>query len=142
MITLRFEMSAGRHAQPWKCCPAMHFGMDMWTMFTDDVAVMLALCEKYDLAATINGPLGKGLLTGKFDEAAQLPATDLRHQRGWNLREGSLAKQRQALAQLRDILTSDGRTLAQAALGALCARSERIIPIPGFKTVGQVEENG
>ncbi len=51
------------------------------------------------------------------------------------------AKQRQALEQLRDILTSDGRTLAQAALGALWARSERIIPIPGFKTMAQVKEN-
>ena len=38
-------------------------------------------------------------------------------------------------------MISDGRTLAQAALGALWARSERIIPIPGFKTVSQVREN-
>jgi len=36
---------------------------------------------------------------------------------------------------------SDGRTLAQAALGWIWARSERTIPIPGFKTVAQVEEN-
>jgi aryl-alcohol dehydrogenase-like predicted oxidoreductase len=43
--------------------------------------------------------------------------------------------------QLRDVLTSDGRTLAQAALGALWARSERIIPIPGFKTEAQVRDN-
>src|SRR5262249_55210855 len=102
---------------------------------------MLALCDEYNLAAIINGPLGKGLLTGQYDEAARFPSTDLRHQRGWNLREGPLAKQRQALEQLRDILTSDGRTLAQAALGALWARSERTIPIPGFKTVAQVTEN-
>jgi aryl-alcohol dehydrogenase-like predicted oxidoreductase len=122
-------------------CPAVQFGMDMLTMFTDDVAAMLALCEEYNLAAIINGPLGKGLLTGKFDEATRFPETDLRHQRGWNMREGPLAKQRQALEQLRDILTSDGRTVAQAALGALWARSERVIPIPGFKTVAQVKEN-
>lgn len=123
-------------------CPAVQFGLDMFTMFTDtDAAQMLALCDEYDLAAIINGPLGKGLLTGKFDAAAHFPATDLRHQRGWNLREGLLAKQREALEQLRDILTSDGRTLAQAALGALWARSERIIPIPGFKTVSQVRDN-
>jgi len=38
-------------------------------------------------------------------------------------------------------LTSDGRTLAQGALGWIWARSERTIPIPGFKTVAQVEEN-
>jgi aryl-alcohol dehydrogenase-like predicted oxidoreductase len=37
--------------------------------------------------------------------------------------------------------SSDGRTLAQAALGALWAPSERILPIPGFKTVAQVQEN-
>jgi aryl-alcohol dehydrogenase-like predicted oxidoreductase len=39
------------------------------------------------------------------------------------------------------MLTCDGRTLAQAALGWLWARSPRTIPIPGFKTVQQVEEN-
>jgi aryl-alcohol dehydrogenase-like predicted oxidoreductase len=85
--------------------------------------------------------LGKGLLTGKFDETTRFGATDLRGQRGWNVQEGPLAKQRQVLDQLRAILTSDGRTLAQAALGALWARSERTIPIPGFKTVAQVQEN-
>ena len=40
-----------------------------------------------------------------------------------------------------DILTSDGRTLAQAALAALSARSQRTLPIPGFKTTEQVKEN-
>jgi aryl-alcohol dehydrogenase-like predicted oxidoreductase len=45
------------------------------------------------------------------------------------------------LEQLRDIVTSDGGNLAQATLGALWARSDRIIPIPGFKTVAQVQEN-
>ena len=42
---------------------------------------------------------------------------------------------------LRDVLTSDGRSLAQAALGWLWARSEATEPIPGFKTVAQVEDN-
>jgi aryl-alcohol dehydrogenase-like predicted oxidoreductase len=118
-------------------CPAVQFGMNMFV----DAPEMLAFCDEYNLAAIVNGPLGKGLLTGKFDEATQFSTTDLRHQRGWNFQEGPLAKQRKALEQLRDILTSDGRTLAQAALGALWARSERIIPIPGFKTMAQVKEN-
>ena len=42
---------------------------------------------------------------------------------------------------VREILTSDGRTLAQGALAWLWARSETNIPIPGFRTVKQVEEN-
>ena len=45
------------------------------------------------------------------------------------------------LERIRAILTADGRSLAQAALGWLLARSARMIPIPGFKTVAQVEDN-
>jgi aryl-alcohol dehydrogenase-like predicted oxidoreductase len=118
-------------------CPAVQFGMNMFV----DAPDMLAFCEEQNLAAIVNGPLGRGLLTGKFDESTHFPTNDLRHQRGWNVQEGPLAKQRKALEQLRDILTSDGRTLAQAALGALWARSARILPIPGFKTTEQVREN-
>ena len=42
---------------------------------------------------------------------------------------------------LREILTSDGRTLAQGALAWLWARSARTIPIPGFRNVAQAEDN-
>jgi aryl-alcohol dehydrogenase-like predicted oxidoreductase len=41
----------------------------------------------------------------------------------------------------REILTAGGRTLAQAALAWIWARSEITIPIPGFKTVTQMQEN-
>ena len=46
-----------------------------------------------------------------------------------------------AVEAIRDVLTSDGRTLAQGALGWIWAQSERTVPIPGFKTVAQVTEN-
>ena len=42
---------------------------------------------------------------------------------------------------LKDVLTSEGRTLAQGALAWLWARSTRTIPIPGFRSVAQAEEN-
>ena len=45
------------------------------------------------------------------------------------------------LDAIREILTSNGRTLVQGALAWIWARSENTIPIPGFKTVAQVEEN-
>lgn len=38
-------------------------------------------------------------------------------------------------------MTQDGRILTQAAIGWLWARSSKTIPIPGFKTVKQVEES-
>jgi aryl-alcohol dehydrogenase-like predicted oxidoreductase len=45
------------------------------------------------------------------------------------------------MESVREILKSDGRTLAQGALAWLWARSEKTLPIPGFRTVTQVEEN-
>jgi aryl-alcohol dehydrogenase-like predicted oxidoreductase len=122
-------------------CPAMQFGLNMLTMFSPGADQVLSFCDEHDLLAIVNGPLGKGLLTGKFDQATRFPEGDLRRQRRWNVQEGALAKGHHVVEQLRDILTSDGRTLAQAALGALWARSERCLPIPGFKTVAQVREN-
>jgi aryl-alcohol dehydrogenase-like predicted oxidoreductase len=122
-------------------CPAVQFGLNMLTMFFADAGQMLSFCDEHDLLAIVNGPLGKGLLTGKFDRATRFAEGDLRHQRGWNVQEGAVAKGHQVVEELRDVLTSDGRTMAQAALGALWARSERCLPIPGFKTVAQVREN-
>ena len=42
---------------------------------------------------------------------------------------------------IREILTSKGRTIAQGALAWNWARSEKTLPIPGFRTVAQVQEN-
>jgi aryl-alcohol dehydrogenase-like predicted oxidoreductase len=36
---------------------------------------------------------------------------------------------------------SDGRTLTQGALAWIWGRSPNTLPIPGFRTVAQVEEN-
>jgi aryl-alcohol dehydrogenase-like predicted oxidoreductase len=45
------------------------------------------------------------------------------------------------LEAVRDILTSGGRTLAQGALAWIWGRSEKTIPVPGFKNSQQAEEN-
>jgi aryl-alcohol dehydrogenase-like predicted oxidoreductase len=105
----------------------------------DDNPAILAVCDENDLASVIRGPLAMGLLTGKFNQDTQLPSDDVRHQ--WNFKEGRQAERLEQLGALRDVLTRDGRTLAQAAISWLWARSERTLPIPGFKTVGQVEDN-
>ena len=74
-----------------------------------------------------------GMLTGKFTSDSTLPENDVRH--SWDLRTGEQARRLDLLHEVRDVLTSGGRTPAQGALGWLWARSEVTIPIPGFKTV-------
>ena len=107
---------------------------------------VLAICEKYDLAAINRGPLAMGLLTGKYSAASRPSSDDVR---GVNSPEWmkyfkngqpnpEFLKQREAVSQ---VLTSRGRTLAQGALAWLWGRSPKTLPIPGFRTVAQVEEN-
>lgn len=102
-------------------------------------AETLAVCEAAGLGSLNRGPLAMGLLTGKFTADSTIPQNDVRF--GWDLKAGAQAERLQKLAALREVLTQDGRTLAQAALGWLWARSNVTIPIPGFKTVSQVAEN-
>jgi aryl-alcohol dehydrogenase-like predicted oxidoreductase len=100
---------------------------------------MLALCDEFDLASVNRGPLAMGILTGKFTSDTTFPDDDIRSD--WNFQEGRAAERLEQLEAVRDVLNSDGRTLAQGALCWVLALSERTIPIPGFKTVEQVEEN-
>ena len=102
-------------------------------------ATTLAVCERNNLASILRGPLAMGMLTGKFTNPPKLEADDIR--RGWNFETGSQADAVKRVESLRDVLTSGGRTLTQGALAWLWARSHVMIPIPGFKSVAQVEEN-
>lgn len=122
-------------------CIALQHGMNLF----EPAAAMVALCEGKGLASINNAPLASGLLSGKYTAASQLPADDFRAANfPWavyftNGRPNPAFLQK--LEAVRDILTSDGRTLVQGALAWIWAKSPATIPIPGFKTVKQVEEN-
>ncbi len=102
-------------------------------------AQTLAVCEQFNLASINRSPLSMGLLTGKFTIDTQIPTDDVRSRRPafQEDRMRRLAK----LEQIQTVLTQDGRTLAQGALSWLWAHSEKTVPIPGFKTSAQIEEN-
>lgn len=105
---------------------------------------LLALCERRNLASIDRGPLGMGLLTGKYASTSTFPSDDVRHSASWHpgFRDGRPTPEwLDQLASIRDVLTSDGRTLAQGALAWLWARSPMTVPIPGFRDLRQAEEN-
>ena len=112
----------------------------------EDAPEMIALCEREGLASINRGPLAMGLLSGKFSAESRLPSDDVRGSgAAWlTAFDGEGRPRREfldALAAIREVLTSDGRTLVQGALGWIWARSPATIPIPGFKTVAQAQEN-
>ena len=101
-----------------------------------DAPDMLALCEKYDLASINRIPLAMGLLSGRWTVDTQLPKDD------WRSEFFAVPKFLQDVETVRSmgqLLTRDGRSYVQAALGWIWARSPRTVPVPGFRTVEQVE---
>jgi aryl-alcohol dehydrogenase-like predicted oxidoreductase len=122
-------------------CTAIQHDLNVF----DDASELIQLCEQNDLASINPTPLAMGLLSGKFDRNAQLPRDDVRgagHEWVRYFVDGKPKREfLERLGAVRDILTSNGRTLAQGALAWIWARSDRTIPIPGFKTVTQAEEN-
>ncbi len=112
----------------------------------DDNPAVIAICEQYNLAAINRGPLAMGLLTGKYDAQTRVSVDDVRGEKSpeWMkyFKDGKPSPEWLAKREaVRAILTSGGRTVAQGALAWLWARSPQTIPIPGFRTVAQVQEN-
>jgi aryl-alcohol dehydrogenase-like predicted oxidoreductase len=104
-----------------------------------DAPEMIALCEELNIASVNRSPLARGALSGKYSRDTKFPQNDVRNDE-WS-RDRFLVPTLDQLEKIREILTSNGRTLVQGALAWIWARSEKTIPIPGFKTVTQVEEN-
>ncbi len=123
-------------------CTAVQYQLNVLS----DAPEMIQLCEKLDLAGINRGPLAMGLLTGKYGQDSRLAVDDVRGERApeWMqfFRGGKPSPEWLAkLEAIRAVLTAGGRTLAQGALAWIWGRSPATVPIPGFKTVVQVEEN-
>ncbi|KUL25441.1 aldo/keto reductase [Streptomyces regalis] len=111
-----------------------------------DAPEMFALCAELELASINRSPLAMGLLTGKRRTGQALEAGDIRSRppqwlQGFGDGSGADPEWVGRVDALKDILTSGGRTLGQGALAWLWARSPRTVPIPGFRSVAQAEQN-
>ncbi|MGW5474098.1 aldo/keto reductase [Streptomyces chartreusis] len=110
-----------------------------------DAPEMFALCEELGLASINRSPLAMGLLTGGRRSGQALEAGDIRSRppewlQGFEA-DGADPRWLARVDALKDVLTSGGRTLGQGALAWLWARSPHAVPIPGFRSVAQAEQN-
>jgi len=118
------EFAAGAH------CASIQFRLNV----IYDNLEMRKVCADFDLAG-----INKGILTGKFNSTSKFPENDIRSRE--NFSNPDAVKRLKIVDDIRDILTSNGRTMAQGALAYIWALDQRMIPIPGFKSVKQVTEN-
>jgi len=123
------EFAAGEH------CTSIQFRLNA----IYDNPGMRKVCADFDLAGINKDPLNKGVLTGKFNSTSTFPENDIRSRE--NFSNPEVVKRLKIVDELREIFTSNGRTMAQGALAYIWALDERMVPIPGFKSVEQVTEN-
>jgi aryl-alcohol dehydrogenase-like predicted oxidoreductase len=122
-------------------CTAIQHQMNVFI----DAREIFELCEKNNLSSIVRSPLAMGLLSGKYDSSTKLPLDDIRRKEPeWLIyfKQGTPNTEfLKKLESIREILTSNGRTLVQGALAWIWGVSEKTIPIPGFKSVKQIQEN-
>jgi aryl-alcohol dehydrogenase-like predicted oxidoreductase len=129
------EPDHARAFAPGEHCTSIQFDLNVFV----DNAAMRTICAEYDLGGINKNPLNRGILTGKFDEESTFPKDDIRH--GISFKEGRAAQRLEQLERIRSVMTATGHSLAQASLAYIWALDERMVPIPGFKSVAQVQEN-
>ncbi|MFD3589138.1 aldo/keto reductase [Streptomyces sp. NPDC058683] len=108
-----------------------------------DAPELLQVAADLDLAAVNRGPLAMGLLAGRRGGtgAGDIRSTPPAWLPGFGDGSGPDPEWVARIDALRAVLTSGGRTLAQGALAWIWARSPRTVPIPGFRSVAQAEDN-
>ena len=124
-------------------CAAIEHNMNIFWRNED----MLSLCANTNMASVNRAPLAMGMLTGKYTGKSEtIKENDIRgvHSPEWIqwFKDGKPSPEfLQKLSAIREILTSNGRTLTQGALAWIWGKSDISIPIPGFRTVKQITEN-
>jgi aryl-alcohol dehydrogenase-like predicted oxidoreductase len=92
---------------------------------------LLPMAAAHDLAVAAWAPLSAGILTGKYSRGGD-PDT---------LRRARVTDVNLSIAREVDAVADEiGATSAQVALAWLRQRSERIVPVVGARTIGQIED--
>lgn len=125
----------------YPACSAIQFDLNIFANNEE----MIRLIDERQAVGLNRQPLAMGLLSGKYNMNSKLPADDIRSgSLDWMIYFNQGVPNKRLLGKLeaiREIITSGGRTMVQGALAWNWARSERMVPIPGFKNVKQVEDN-
>ena len=101
---------------------------------------LIPLLRKLGIGLVPFAPLGRGFLTGAVKRAEEYPETDHRRNDP-RYQGGNFDANVRAAAAVRDIATAKGATPGQIALAWLLHKGPDVVPIPGTKRRGYLEEN-
>lgn len=117
---------------------ALQTEYSLWSR--DPETELLATCKALGITFVAYSPLGRGFLTGQFKTEADLPADDFRRHHPRFTGE-NFQKNLDLVKGVETIAAKKGCTPGQLALAWALAQPFNIVPIPGTKRIGYLDEN-
>jgi aryl-alcohol dehydrogenase-like predicted oxidoreductase len=117
---------------------ALQSEYSLWTR--DPEAEVLPTCRELGIGFVPYSPLGRGFLAGRFSSPEELDEDDFRR-RGPRFTGENLEANRDLAAKVKEIAAEKGVTPAQLAIAWVLAQGDDLVPIPGTKRRGYLEEN-
>jgi aryl-alcohol dehydrogenase-like predicted oxidoreductase len=117
---------------------ALQSEWSLWTRGIEEEIVPIA--RELGVGIVAYSPLGRGLLTGRFASVDDLGDTDLRRYQP-RFQADNLTANGRLVERVRELAQDVGCTPVQLALAWLLHQGSDVVPIPGTRHAGYVEEN-
>ncbi len=134
------EASAATMRRAVKVHPiaALQTEYSLWTRDPEDE--ILATCRELGIGFVAYSPLGRGFLTGQFKRFEDLAPDDYRRASP-RFQGENFQKNLDLVRQVEEMSKEKGCKPSQLALAWVLAQGDDIVPIPGTKRRGYLEEN-
>jgi aryl-alcohol dehydrogenase-like predicted oxidoreductase len=117
---------------------ALQTEYSLWSRDAEDA--IIPTIRELGIGYVAYSPLGRGFLTGRFRSLDDLAPDDYRRNSP-RFQGGNFARNLELVAHIQDLAGQKGCTPSQLALAWVMARGDDIVPIPGTKRRGFLEEN-
>lgn len=134
------EVSAAtlRRAHAVHPVTAVQSEYSLWTRDVEDD--VLPTCRQLGIGFVGYSPLGRGFLTGRFQNPDEIGPGDLRAMLP-RFQSANMQKNKSFVAILDELAQSKGATPAQIALAWILAQGDQVVPIPGTNSLSHLASN-
>lgn len=101
---------------------------------------VLPVCNELNISFVPYSPIGRGLLSGKYQQTSDFAPDDVR-QNFPQFQANNIKANMQFVSALQNIANKKNCTAAQLVLAWLLAQNEHIMPIPGTRQIQHLQEN-
>jgi aryl-alcohol dehydrogenase-like predicted oxidoreductase len=129
------ELSRAHHVHP---ITTVQSELSLWTR--DVLLEVLPFCQQHEIGFLPFSPLGRGFLTGHFDQASSFKKEDFRSLLP-RFQPEALKTNVRIVDAVKELAKRKGATPAQIALAWVLALGEDVVPIPGASKRNHLEEN-